>query len=152
MSQHASDPGCIFCKIVRDEIPAAKVLETTQAVAFLDINPVNRGHILVIPKDHAATLAELADEPAAHIGMLLPRLCRAVLDAVGAENFNVVVNGGAIAGQTVDHCHFHIIPRFKGDPVNWPWPHTGYQGGEVAEIRTRIERELSQNGPPPVDC
>lgn len=147
MSQLASDPGCIFCKIVRGEIPASTVLETAEATAFLDINPVNRGHVLVIPKAHATSLAELSDEHSAHIGMLLPRLCRAVRTATQADGFNVVVNGGRVAGQTVDHCHFHIIPRFDGDPVNWPWTHTGYQGDELAEIRTRIERELNVSGP-----
>jgi histidine triad (HIT) family protein len=145
MSQHVSDPGCIFCKIVRGEIPASKIFETADATAFLDINPVNRGHILVVPKAHATSLAELSDECSAHIGMLLPRLCRAVRTATQADGFNVVVNGGKVAGQTIDHCHFHVIPRFDGDPVNWPWPHTGYQGDEMAEMQSRIGLEL---GPP----
>ncbi len=148
MSQHSSDPGCLFCKIVRGEIPASKVLETSDAIAFLDINPVNQGHLLLIPKHHAATLAELPDESSAHLGMLLPRLCRSVGHATKTEGFNVVVNGGAVAGQTIDHCHFHIIPRFKGDPVNWPWPHTGYQGDGLAKMRDRIALEVRADGCP----
>ncbi|ODT98387.1 MAG: HIT family hydrolase, partial [Planctomycetes bacterium SCN 63-9] len=142
MSRHSSDPACIFCKIVAGEIPSSKLLETDDAIAFLDINPVNHGHLLVIPKGHAANLAELSDDQAAHVGSLLPRLSRAVRAATGADGFNVVVNSGRVAGQTVDHCHFHIIPRRDGDPVHWPWPHTPYQGDELARVKSRIEAEL----------
>lgn len=144
MTSHGStDPDCIFCKIVRGDVPASKILETGDAVAFLDVNPINHGHVLVIPKEHAPSLAELSDEQAAHLGSLLPRLCRAVRKSMAADGFNVVANGGRIAGQTIDHCHFHVIPRFDGDPVNWPWPQTRYQGDEMSAIRSRIEQELS---------
>jgi len=143
MSRHSTEPGCIFCKIVAGEIPSSKVLETDEAIVFMDINPVNRGHILVVPKGHAANLADLPDDQAAHVGSLLPRLCRAVRSAANADGFNVVVNGGTVAGQTVDHCHFHVIPRFHGDPVHWPWPHTQYQADELKDYQLRIARALS---------
>ena len=136
------DPACLFCKIVRGEIPSARVLETDLAVAFLDIHPVNRGHVLLVPKAHHADLAALPDDLAAHAGSLLPRLCRAVRAATSADGFNVIINNGLAAGQTVDHGHWHVIPRFHGDPVDWPWPHTSYPGDELADMRARIEREL----------
>ena len=138
MSDHPHDPQCIFCKIVRGEIPSATVLETADAVAFLDINPVNRGHVLLVPRAHHANLAELPDDLAAAVGALLPKLCRAVKAATAADGFNVIINNGRVAGQTIDHGHWHVIPRFVGDPVNWPWPHSPYSGDELARTRDRI--------------
>jgi histidine triad (HIT) family protein len=136
------DPHCIFCKIIQGQIPSAKVVETSQAVAFLDIHPVNRGHTLLLPRAHHLGLADLPEEIAAHLGSLLPRLCRAVSSATGAIGLNIVMNNGRVAGQTIDHVHWHIIPRFKDDPVNWAWPQGEYAGDELSQMRFRIEREL----------
>lgn len=141
---HPRDPHCIFCKIIHGEIPSSPVLETDDAVAFLDIHPVVKGHILLVPKAHHANLAELPDDLAAHAGALLPRLCRAVQRATGSDGFNLIVNNGRAAGQTVDHGHWHIIPRFHDDPIDWPWPHSDYAGDELGQMRFRIERELRQ--------
>jgi histidine triad (HIT) family protein len=137
------DSHCVFCKIVDGLIPSAKVLETDDAVAFLDINPVNQGHTLLVPKSHYAQLSDLPDLTAAEVASLLPRLCRAIRAATGADGLNVIVNNGLVAGQTIDHCHFHIIPRFQDDPVNWPWPHTEYVDDELGQMTFRIERELN---------
>jgi histidine triad (HIT) family protein len=143
MTSHTHDPACIFCKITRGEIPASVVLSTDDAVAFLDINPVVKGHTLVVPRSHHADLASLPEPLAAHVGALLPRLCRAVQAATGSDGLNVVVNNGRVAGQTIDHVHWHVIPRFHDDPVNWPWPHSEYLGDELGQMRFRIERELA---------
>lgn len=142
MSQH--DPSCIFCKIAGGEIPSARVLETDHAVAFLDINPVNKGHVLLVPRAHHATLAELPDEVAAATASLLPRLCRAILAATEADGLNVVVNNGRVAGQTIDHGHWHLIPRFVGDPVNWPWPHDAYSGDELDRMQAGIKAAIDR--------
>ncbi|WP_406697843.1 HIT family protein [Singulisphaera sp. Ch08] len=149
MSQHTYEPHCPFCKIVRGEIPSSKVLETDDAVAFLDINPVNPGHVLLVPKSHHSNLTDLPDLTAAHLGALVPRLCRAVQAATRSDGFHLVVNNGRAAGQTVDHGHWHIIPRFYNDPVHWPWPHSQYAGDELSQIQGRIERELN---PPSSDA
>src|SRR5438132_7287781 len=101
MSRHAHDSDCLFCKIVRGEIPSAKVLETDDAIAFLDIRPVNRGHVLIVPKGHHADLTELPEDQAAATARLLPRLCQAVRAATGADGFNLIVNNGRAAGQTI---------------------------------------------------
>jgi histidine triad (HIT) family protein len=143
MSVRVTDPSCIFCKIIRGDIPSATVLETDDVIAFLDIQPVNRGHLLLVPKAHAPTLIDLPDDVAATVGSFLPRLARAVRAATGADGLNLIVNTGRVAGQTVDHCHFHLIPRFADDPVNWPWPHAEYVGDEMGQMRFAIERELS---------
>lgn len=132
----------LFAKIARGEISSARVLETEHAVAFLDINPVNLGHVLLIPRKTFATVADLPDDLSAHLGSLLPRLCRAVKSATGAPAFNVIANGGDIAGQTISHVHWHIIPRFEDDAVRWPWPHVAYEDGGIAEMQKTLVEAL----------
>jgi histidine triad (HIT) family protein len=112
----------IFGKILRGEIPCHKVYEDDRVLAFLDINPVSPGHTLVIPREPAATLDALSDESSAAIGRVLPRLCRAVLKATGATEYNILQNNGAGAHQAVFHVHFHIIPKLadgRGLGVGW---------------------------------
>jgi histidine triad (HIT) family protein len=101
----------IFSKILRGEIPCHKVYEDELVLAFLDIGPLSRGHLLVIPKEPAETLDKLSDESAAAIGRVLPRLCRAVKRVTGVEQYNVLENNGPLAHQAVFHVHFHIIPK-----------------------------------------
>lgn len=100
----------IFAKILRGEIPCHRVYEDDQVLAFLDINPLSRGHLLVIPKEPAETLDRLSDDAAAAIGRVLPRLARAVMAATGTPHYNILQNNGAPAHQAVFHVHFHIIP------------------------------------------
>lgn len=100
----------IFSKILRGEIPCHRIYEDEHVLAFLDINPISRGHTLVIPREPAETLVELSAEAAAAVGRVLPRIARAVLEATGAKDFNVLQNNGAAAHQAVFHVHFHIIP------------------------------------------
>jgi histidine triad (HIT) family protein len=105
----------IFSKILRGEIPCHKVYEDDRVLAFLDINPLSRGHVLVIPKEAAETLDRLSDDSAAALGRVLPRLCRAVKRVTGVEAYNVLENNGAGAHQAVMHVHFHIIPKQDAD-------------------------------------
>jgi histidine triad (HIT) family protein len=101
----------VFTKILAGEIPCHKLYEDDLVFAFLDIGPLSRGHALVIPKEPAETLEKLSDESAAAIGRVLPRISKAVCDAVGATHYNVLQNNGRPAHQFVDHVHFHIIPK-----------------------------------------
>jgi len=113
----------IFSKILRGEIPCHKVYEDEHVLAFLDIFPLSRGHVLVIPKEEVATLAELSDDAGAAIGRVLPRLCRAVVKVSGAIDYNILQNNGAPAHQAVMHVHFHIIPKpnqIEGLGIEWP--------------------------------
>jgi histidine triad (HIT) family protein len=128
----------LFARIARGDLPCARVLETDHALAFLDIHPVNLGHVLLIPKQAHRTVADLPDDLAAHLGSLLPRLCRAVQKVTGAPAFNVIANGGSAAGQTVFHVHWHIIPRYEDDAVRWPWPHSSY--GDEARMKAMQDR------------
>lgn len=112
----------IFDKILSGAIPSHKVYEDAHVFAFLDINPLSRGHTLVIPKEAKAKLGELSDESAAAIGRVLPRLCRAVARASGTDEYNVLQNNGSRAHQAVHHVHFHIIPKLEsgaGLGVEW---------------------------------
>jgi len=112
----------IFGKIIRGEIPCHRVYEDEQVLAFLDVNPIARGHTLVIPKEPRVTLDQLSDDSAAAIGRVLPRIARAVLAATGARAYNVLQNNGAQAHQAVMHVHFHIIPKWDdgtGLGVGW---------------------------------
>jgi histidine triad (HIT) family protein len=125
----------IFGKIIRGEIPCHRVYEDEQVLAFLDVNPIARGHTLVIPKEAVATLDQLSDDSAAAIGRVLPRIARAVLAATGARAFNVLQNNGAMAHQAVMHVHFHIIPKWddgSGLGVGWNASKLA-DGGELAK-------------------
>ena len=129
---------CLFCRIVTGEIPATKVYEDDEVVAFLDIYPINPGHVLIVPRAHHATLAELPDALAMAAARVVPRLTRAILAATVAPGLHLIVNNGVVAGQTIHHVHWHLIPRFEGDAVDWPWPHQSYSGAELEETRGRI--------------
>lgn len=112
----------IFQKIIRGEVPCHRIYEDQHVLAFLDIFPISHGHTLVIPKEPTVTLAELSDESAAAIGRALPRLCRAIIGATGARDYNVLQNNGAPAHQVVEHVHFHIIPKYSdgsGLGIGW---------------------------------
>src|SRR5258706_4390124 len=98
----------VFAKILRGEIPCHRVYEDASVLAFLDVNPLSRGHTLVIPKEPAETLDQMSDEAAAAVGRALPRIARAVLAATGARAYNVLQNNGAGAHQAGVHVHFHI--------------------------------------------
>jgi len=112
----------IFSKILRNEIPCHRVYEDELVVAFLDINPLSRGHTLVIPREPAETLDQLSEESSAAIGKVLPRVARAVMAATGAKHYNILQNNGAPAHQAVMHVHFHIIPKYdNGDGLGITW-------------------------------
>ncbi|ODO07625.1 hydrolase [Cryptococcus wingfieldii CBS 7118] len=124
--------SCIFCKIVKGEIPSQvhplslfdifKLIETESILAFMDIGPISRGHCLVVPKYHAAKLSDLPDDQMSEI---LPALKKLAI-ATGAENYNILQNNGRPAHQEVDHVHFHVIPKpadagdKEGLVVGWP--------------------------------
>ncbi len=107
--------GCVFCRIIRGELPAVKVYESDLVVAFLDIYPINPGHTLVVPKRHVERLEELRDEEARELVQAAARLAPAIVRAVRAEGYNLIMNIGRAAGQEIEHLHLHIVPRFSDD-------------------------------------
>jgi histidine triad (HIT) family protein len=111
------DPDCIFCRIVAGEMPCHRIFENDAVLAFLDINPTARGHVLVIPKEHAPDLASAEAEPLREVMAVLPRIAAAAVEGVGAEGFNVLQSNGRCAGQVVPHVHFHVVPRVPDDGI-----------------------------------
>ena len=106
---------CLFCKITAGEVPSAKVYEDEHAFAFLDIEPNNPGHTLLVPKTHARNILDIGEETLCGIMPALKKLSRAVKDAVSADGLNISMNNESAAGQIVPHAHIHIIPRFSDD-------------------------------------
>ncbi|MEA2167498.1 MAG: histidine triad family protein [Solirubrobacteraceae bacterium] len=128
-----SDPDCLFCKIVAGEIPAAKVHEDERTVAFMDVNPGARGHLLVVPRAHTANLHEIGAEDLAAVAQSVQTMAGRVLERLGADGVNVIQNNGRAAWQTVFHYHVHVLPRYDGDPIRLPWtPEPGDQD-EIAQ-------------------
>ena len=110
-----SEGECIFCKIIRGEIPTNKIYEDSKTIAFLDINPRNPGHTLVIPKKHHEQLFTLSDEEGTAIFSALKKVSAQVKNSMKADGISIVQNNGKAAGQVVWHAHFHVIPRFEAE-------------------------------------
>ena len=109
------DEDCIFCQIIDGEIPSRTVYEDEDVLAFLDVNPLARGHTLVVPKVHDPRIGGLPDGAAAAVFAAMSELAPAVERAVDADAMTVAVNDGPAAGQEVPHVHGHLVPRFDGD-------------------------------------
>jgi len=139
-------PATVFDKILSGEIPSHRVYEDAHVYAFLDINPLSPGHTLVIPKERRAFLHELSDESAAALGRALPRICRAVLQATGAQHYNVLQNNGAPAHQAVFHVHFHVIPRIGEQGLGIGWPARKLDAAQARELLARMHAALAQPG------
>lgn len=106
---------CIFCKIVNGEIPAVKVWEDENFIAFADVKPVGEGHTLIIPKKHFDTLMDLDEGTSGKYLEAIKKTGEILMGKYNAEGFNCVLNNGEVAGQVVKHVHFHILPRKNGD-------------------------------------
>jgi histidine triad (HIT) family protein len=133
----------IFSKIIRGEIPCHKVYEDDAVLAFLDVNPLSRGHTLVIPKEAIATVDLLSDDASAAIGRVLPRIARAVLAATGATAFNILQNNGASAHQAVFHVHFHIIPKYDdGAGLGIGWKPQSFDHGAGKALAAQIAQSI----------
>lgn len=132
----------IFDRILDGEIPCHRVYEDEHVLAFLDIGPLSDGHTLVIPKERRAQLHELSEDAAAALGRVLPRLARAVLQATGAEAYNVLQNNGAAAHQAVMHVHFHIIPKVGGRGLGIGWNPGQLTDERAAELKAAITAEM----------
>ena len=133
---------CIFCKIARGEIPAEKVYEDAEVVAFLDRRPVNPGHLLVIPKIHAANLYEASDASLAATMRVVKRTAVAIKKALGAGGINIHINNDRPAGQVVFHMHVHVIPRYDKDGYeHWHGKDENYRDASVVaqKIRENLE-------------
>lgn len=129
---------CIFCKIVEGEIPSNKVYEDENVLAFLDTNPVSKGHTLVVPKQHVDTVFDA--EGMDYMWNAIVEVANAIREAFDVEAMNVNQNNGALAGQEVDHLHFHLTPRYDGSEIDIRYNRDELRNGE--EIASKIGSAL----------
>ncbi len=135
--------NCIFCKIANGDIPSATVYEDEDFRAILDIAPAHKGHVILLPKQHADNLFTVSDDVAAKALPIVRRIALAVKEATGCDGINILQNNGTAAGQSVFHLHIHIIPRFEGDGILPVWPQGEYADGEAAELAKQIAAKLA---------
>ena len=131
------DPDCVFCKIVAGEIPSFKLFEDEATLAFMDINPANEGHALVIPKAHTPDLCTVSDEALARTAMTAKRVAAALARALNPDGLNLVQCNGAAAAQSVMHFHMHVLPRIRDDGLAMNW---GLKLGDIDAIGRLAER------------
>ncbi|HXK37847.1 MAG TPA: HIT family protein [Candidatus Paceibacterota bacterium] len=132
---------CLFCKIANGNIPSEKIYEDDQTFAFLDINPINRGHTLVIPKRHAENIMTIRKEELAAVMETVRMLAPVIQRAVDADGINIGINNGSAAGQVIFHTHVHIMPRFEGDGHEH-WQKKDISKESIAEAGIAIRKEL----------
>lgn len=135
---------CVFCKIIAGEIPIYKVYEDENFIAFLDIKPINPGHTLVVPKNHYANLSEIPDVELGNLIISVKKLAGLLAEKLNFTDYTISENNGPLAGQSVAHLHFHIIPRFENDILT-NWDHKEhrrgereYEPGEAEEVLKKI--------------
>lgn len=137
----------IFTRIVNGEIPAARVYEDEQTLAFLDIGPASRGHTLVICKQELPTLLDLPPDLLAAVAYTVQRVARAVMDTLQPDGLNILQNNGAAAGQTVHHYHVHIIPRWEGDRALGLWQPGTAAPDDLRQLASAISTYLGKELP-----
>jgi len=129
--------SCIFCQIVKGAIPSAKLYEDDAVLSFLDINPINPGHALVIPKNHYPTILDVDDEDLKKVAVVTKLIAKALRDALFCDGINVLQNNFEAAGQLIHHFHIHVIPRFEGDGFK-VWSGKPYKEGAMKEVQEKI--------------
>ena len=132
---------CLFCKIIKGEIPSHKVYEDDNVFAFLDIAPVNYGHTLVVPKEHFKNLEEISEDKLCHLIKVVKKIGKAIKEGLDYSGYNISVNNDPVAGQIIPHLHFHIIPRKENDGLSL-WPQGKYEEGEAEKIANKIKNVL----------
>ncbi|RMZ82237.1 hypothetical protein DV738_g1830, partial [Chaetothyriales sp. CBS 135597] len=134
-----ADSNCIFCKIIKGDIPSFTLYDSPSVFAFLDIGPLSEGHTLVIPKHHGAKLTEIPDDQLSEILPVVSKIAK----AVGAENYNVLQNNGRLAHQEVDHVHFHLIPKPNAEEgLGVGWPATKGDMAKLKELHAKLKARI----------
>jgi histidine triad (HIT) family protein len=131
--------NCLFCKIIKGEIPSYKIYEDKDTFAFLDINPVSRGHALIIPKKHARNLFDISTKDLIAVSATIRKISKILKNKLSADGINVLQANEEVAGQSVFHIHFHIIPRYKNDGIRL-FPQKKYLKKDFEEIVQEIKK------------
>jgi len=126
---------------VEGEVPATKIYEDAEVLAFMNLHPTNKGQVLVIPKDHVENIYGFSEELAARIMLITKKLAIAVKNGVDADGVNLIMNNEEAAGQQIFHAHMHIIPRFNDDGLK-SWPAIDYNEGEIEEWGEKVKKEI----------
>ncbi len=142
-----ADRKCVFCEIVAGNERAVRVYEDGVCIAIMDIAPVNKGHLLVIPKRHYDTVFEMPFDEAAHVFGVACLMAKAVKEAVGAEGVNILQNNERAAWQHVFHVHVHVIPRWIGDRIEVYWPAKPSDYDELEVVANKIREKVVALGP-----
>ncbi|MFA5185564.1 MAG: HIT family protein [Patescibacteria group bacterium] len=132
---------CLFCKIITKDLPADVVYEDDKVLAILDINPVNPGHTLVMPKLHTRHLLDATEETVRELMAAAKKIAGAIAKGQEETAFNLEMNCGPIAGQVIPHLHLHVIPRFAEDGLRH-WPGKSYAEGEAAKVAEKIKNSI----------
>lgn len=132
---------CIFCKLANGVFETNTVYEDDSFRAILDAAPAAKGHVIILPKEHAANLFELPDEIAAKALVVAKKVAIALKKVSGCDGVNILQNNGEAAGQTVFHFHIHVIPRFKDDNISITWKQNTFED----EVQKQIAKELGDN-------
>ena len=133
---------CLFCRIVAGEADAHRVVETDDVVGFLDVRPVFKGHVLLVPREHVVTLSDLPEPLIVPLFSSAQRIADAITSGLGAQGTFIAMNN--IVSQSVAHLHVHVVPRTKGDGLRgFFWPRTKYAEGEAETYGATIREALS---------
>lgn len=135
--------NCIFCRIIKGEIPAAKIYEDELVFAFLDIAPINFGHVLVIPKEHHESSSTIPEATAGRMFRIGSRIGVALKRKLDYDAFNLHLADGTAAGQVVMHAHLHVVPRGVEDGFHWNWRQLKYPDGKLAETAQILADKLA---------
>jgi len=135
----ASDPDCLFCKIVAGELPATVIDSDERTVAFMDINPATRGHALVVSRAHIPDLHAIGVDDLAACALAAQRVAGRAREALKADGVNVLNSTGRAAWQTVFHFHLHVIPRYADDPLRLPWVPGPGDPDEIASAAAALQ-------------
>lgn len=114
--------NCIFCRIIKKDIPNAIIYENEKFLAFMDKYPINHGHTLIVPKQHYDNILEMPAEIVGEMFALIPSLAKAITSVIESDGFNINQNNGKSANQIVPHVHVHIVPRYSAEKVKGQWP------------------------------
>ncbi len=132
---------CVFCKIIKGEIPSTLLYEDNDFFVFLDIAPIQKGHTLIVPKKHSTDIFDFKSNLGDKLISIIQKTGKAVMRGVNADGFNFGLNNGVAAGQVIMHTHFHIVPRFDNDGLK-SWPDKKYKEGEMEKVGKNIIKYL----------
>ena len=134
---------CIFCSIVAGDIPAIKVYEDADTLSFMDINPGNPGHLLVIPKQHYRNIFDIPAETAGKIMEVGAKLAGVIKDVLNPDGLNLFQSSEAAAFQSVFHFHLHLLPRWEGDSLLLPWKPKPGDMDEIRKVAAQLQKRLN---------